>query len=484
MASYNVRALGIYNEYLDYISDTILVEDGVIKRFGSASYAKDVYVDGHVVPAFVDAHLHITWLGLALNGVDLSGVRSPEDLARKLSLAPAGIAYGRGWDQERFEERGTLPTRKLLDRYIPDKPAIAVRVCGHLAVLNTMALELTRIYEVFPDLVDKETGIVREDAVYRAVESILGKIDVTKIVKDAVMEIKRHGVAGVSSMSCPVSEAQALARLDSVGELVIRVACYPRKQHLAEALEALGDARNAAVVGVKDFADGSLGARTAYLSEEYNDEPGNRGLLLLTKRDIMRLADGVVNRGFKLAIHAIGDAALSEVIEAYQEIGIGGDGRIEHASVAPPSLIRELAGLGSHVVVQPRFKVSDWWIEDRLGKERVRWAYPFKTMVDAGVRIAFSTDSPVETINPIETIMAAESRCSQPTCRAEEALTRRESIYYYTRASALASGGPVAELGTIQSGKPAMLIWFDEDPKTARKLGIPKWVKVASSLPG
>lgn len=480
MVSLNVRALGVYNEHLEYVGDTILVENGIVSKLTPASYARDLKVDGYITPAFVDAHLHITWIGLAINGVDLSRAKSPIEVARKLSAAPGALAYGRGWDQEGFEERGSLPTRKLLDKYIPDRPAIAVRVCGHLAVLNSRALEMTRIHEKYPRFVDVEKGLVREDAVYATVESILGKIDVTGIVMDGVREIHSNGIAGVSSMSCPVSEARALARLDSQRELNIRVACYPRRQHLEEAIAELHGSRNAGVAGVKDFADGSLGARTAYLSEDYSDEEGNKGLLLLKKKDIVELARGIVDKGFKLAVHAIGDAALSEVIEAYEEIGAGSMGRIEHASITTPRLAEKLASLGSHIVVQPHFRVSDWWIVERLGVERARWAYPLKTMSEAGVKLAFSTDSPVEPLDPPRTIMAAESRCTQPACRGEEALGRREAIYYYTRAAALASGGPVAELGTIRPGKPAKLIWFKKDPRTAEKLDKPKWVEMPS----
>lgn len=476
MASYNIKALGVYNEHLDHVGDALLVEDGIIKGLGTASYAKDINVEGYVTPAFVDAHLHISWLGLALQGVDLSGVQSPEALARSLARSRGEIAYGRGWDQERFSPRGALPTRRLLDQYVPDKPAIAVRTCGHMAVLNTLALETTSVHRRFPRLIDPETGVAKEDAVYAAVELLFEKVDLTSLVREAVTEIRRNGIAGVSSMACPVGEARALATLERRGDLGIRVACYPREHHLESIASLLAGGRKSRVVGVKDFADGSLGARTAYLSEDYSDDSGNRGLGLLDSRDIVGLARRVLDKGLRLAIHAIGDAALEHVIEAYEEVGVGERGRIEHASIAPPKLIERLAGLGSFVVVQPHFRVSDWWVEDRLGRGRARWAYPFKTMARAGVRLALSTDAPVETLNPLETIKAAESRCGEPACRAEEALSRRETFYYYTRASALASGGPVATLGSLEKGSPAELIWFKDDPASSSELGPPMWV--------
>ncbi|MEB3806953.1 MAG: amidohydrolase [Desulfurococcales archaeon] len=479
LPAYNIVSLGVYDGSMDYVGDVLLVEDGYIRGVNRrASYARDVVIEGYVLPSFVDAHLHLTWIGLLKNGVDLSNARSPKDVARQLARAQGPLAYGRGWDQESFTDRGTLPTRRILDQYIDDRPAVAVRVCGHLAVVNTRALEMTRVHEKYPGLVDRERGIVYEDAVEHVVNQLLNLVDVVDLVKTGLEEAYSHGIGGVSSMSCPLSEAKALKALEDRGDTPpVRVACYPRTRDLADSIAVIKGSSQAAVAGVKEFADGSLGARTAYLSRDYSDDPGNRGIRLLTSREIVDIGRRVLERGLRIAVHAIGDAALDEVIEAYSELQPGASGRVEHASIARRSQISELARLGVHVVVQPHFRVSDWWIEDRIGGDRMEWAYPFKTMARAGVNLALSTDAPIEPIDPLATIKAAMSECKQRACRPEEALSQRDSIRYYTTGSAQASGGPAAMLGKIEAGAPASLIWTSTDPASSRISRV-YWVRV------
>ena len=466
MPSIVLKAENIVNEYLEPIGDSILIEDGRVKAINpSTAYAFEKRYSGIIAPAIVDAHLHITWIGLALQGADLRGARTPEDVALRLARTRGPIAYGRGWDQENFTVRGKMPTRRLLDRYIPDRPAVAVRVCGHLAVANTLALSISQIHTVYSGLVDAETGIVREDAVYHLVEALLEKVNASLLVVKALEHIRSHGILGVSSMSCPISEAAALAQIQEAGMPRVRVSCYPLPKDLDRALGILGREGKAAIVGIKDFADGSLGARTAYLSVSYNDDPGTRGMRLLDAKTIVKKAGPALSKGFRVAIHAIGDAALDEVLEAYEALSPGPNGRIEHASIVRPGQERRIAGTGVHVIVQPHFRVSDWWIIDRLGRQRLTWAYPFRRLADAGVRLAFSTDSPVEPIDPAETFRAALSECNQPSCLPSEALTPEDALLAYTRNAAEASGGPVAELGQIKPGSPACFTVLAVDPR-------------------
>ena len=443
----------------------VLVEDGrIIAVTGSPrGYATVRRVRGTLTPGLVDAHLHITGLGLSLAGADLHGSKSPEEVARRLSAAPGPVAYGRGWDEEAFNEPGRLPDRRLLDTYIPGRPAIAVRVCGHLATANTRLLAETGVHELYPGLVDSERGVLLEDAVGEAVRLALRSAPIRSLVRMAVEHIAGSGVAGVSSMQCPPSEARALAELESRGGLPIRVSCYPEPRDVQAVRRALERARLAGLVGVKLFSDGSLGARTAYLSGPYHDDPGSRGRLLMDSRAIERVAGQALSRGLRVATHAIGDAALLEVFEAYERLGGGERLRIEHASLVPPGVERRIAGLGVHVVVQPRFRVSDWWIEKRLGPGRARWAYRFRSLARSGARLALSTDAPVEPVEPWETFRAALGLCRAPACVRGESLSLREALYAYTRGAAAASGGPVALLGVLRRGAPAVFtLWRDE----------------------
>ena len=380
-------------------------------------------------------------------------------LLERLASARGPIAYGRGWDQEVLEE-GRPPTRAELDRAVPDRPAVAVRICGHMAVANTLALRIARPWEAYPGLVDPDGGMLLEDAVYYTLERLLGSLNITGLVEEAARRLYSVGVRGASSMACNTKEVEALERLSLSGRLPLRVSCYVESS-LLDKVGPVSLGRRAAIVGVKLFSDGSLGARTAYLREPYSDDPGNRGRLLLDSRMIERLASMALGKGLRVAVHAIGDAALDEVLEAYNRLQPGGMARVEHASIARNSQIEMLAELDVWTVVQPRFRVSDWWIEKRLGP-RAHLAYRFRTMLRGGVKLALSTDSPVEPYDPVETFVAAV-RCAE--CRSGENLEPREALYLYTEASALASGGPAGLLGRLEAGAPAELSWTPEDPR-------------------
>jgi predicted amidohydrolase YtcJ len=332
-----------------------------------------------------------------------------------------------------------------------------------VAVANTLALSMARPWEAYPSLVDRERGILLEDAVGYTLERLLSQVSLSLPVEMAVKALASAGIAGVSSLSCTPAEARALRKLEMMRSLPVRVSCYPDYPRLEELLRE-GRGRRWSVVGIKLYADGSLGARTAYLREPYSDDPGNRGVLLLRASDIRGRAEKAVARGLRVATHAIGDAALDEVIEAYESLGECGLCRVEHASIAWPSQIRALASLGVYVVVQPRFRVSDWWIDKRLGTHRLRAAYPHASMLRAGVKLALSTDAPVEPYQPWETFRAAVGPCSEPACRPEEYLKPREVIEAYTRLAAEASGGPAGRVGRLCRGAPAALAYTPSNP--------------------
>ena len=451
----------------DELGDSVYVENGVIAGVGPASRfhgVKRVEVDGYIIPGLVDAHMHLEGLGMKAYTVDLRGSRSAREVAERLARAQGPVALGRGWDQEYFEEPG-LPNRKLLDEALGDRPGLAVRVCGHMAVATTAVLSLTRPWQRFPGLVDRESGVLVENAVYYTLEKLKAWMDPVDLVSRALRELRSYGVYGASSMACGAREVEALEKLEARGSLGVRVACYASSEDL------LGrSGREWSVVGLKLFADGSLGARTARLREGYSDSPGTRGLLLLDSEGIAERGGRLLKAGFRLAVHAIGDEALDHVLEAYRRLGGSGGLRVEHASVAWDEQIEALAELGVWVVAQPHFRVSDWWIERRLGG-RARLAYRLRSMKLAGVRLAFSTDSPVEPLDPVETLKAAVGLCREPACRPEESLRPREALEAYTLNAALASGGPVRALGVIERGRPALLAASTEDPRSPGGLG-------------
>lgn len=452
-----VSGLAVVNELGDVIGDSVLVEDGLIRGIGpksrfTGSYSVEYTFDGYIIPSIVDAHLHIRGVGLSLWGLDLRGVSSIEELKALVRSSKTPLVYGRGWDQELFKE-SRWPTRWDVDEVAGDRPVVLVRVCGHVALLNTKALELTKPWERYPELVDMKggapTGLVFEDAVAYVMEKLLSTINLKPLMITALEKLSKAGIAGVSTMSCSEVELRVLEELArEAGGLPVKVSCYP--DYAMRDVVRGGVSGWVEVAGFKLYSDGSLGARTAYLREPYSDEPSSRGLLLAGRRLVGEALLESQRRGLRLAVHAIGDAALDEVIEAAITTGVSGF-RVEHASVAWDEQIDLLRELNAYVVVQPRFRVSDWWIDKRLGS-RFKLAYRFKTMVNRGVKLALSSDAPVEPFDPNETIRAAMSKCEQPACLRDEALSIREILKAYTRIAAEASGGPLSRSGVMERG--------------------------------
>nr|WP_245526511.1 amidohydrolase [Desulfurococcus mucosus] len=425
-----------------------------------------------ILPGFIDSHMHLDGVGLQLSTLDLRGVGSIEELKEKVREYAAshsgGPVVGRGWDQEFFREK-RWPTRWDLDEAVVDRPVILVRVCGHAAVLNTKAMELAGLIHVESPWVVRDesgeaTGVILEGAVGEALRVLQGSMDTREkalLMRRALEYAASLGVTTLGFMSCSGDSLRALMLLHSEWRYP-RVRVYVEPGLLRE-LSKLGftggfGSEYLRVKGVKAFADGSLGARTAWLSKPYSDDPLNTGRQLISRSELEGLVEEASRAGFQVAVHAIGDAAVDLVLDVYRSArGSGVRHRIEHASVIRPEQVAEASSLGIAVSVQPRFAVSDWWAGQRLGDERLKWLYPFKTMAGRGVALGFSTDAPVEPLNPWETIYAAVAR------EGGEALTLEEALHYYTYGSAYVLGEE-GELGTLTEGKLADLIVVDRDP--------------------
>jgi len=428
-------------------------------------------VDGVVLPGFTDSHAHLSSLGLSLKTLDLRGVDSIGELKRRVAeaarkLGPGAWILGRGWDQELFKE-GRWPTRWDLDEAAPSNPVLLVRVCGHAAVSNTLALATAGITDSTPNppggIIEREggrvTGVLKESAV-EMVLAVAQRGSAEAMVREGVEALLANGVTCVHAMSVRGEELAALVKLAESGELRVRVRAYLDASVPDPRPLSLGYLR---VVGLKAFADGSLGARTAALREPYSDDPGNSGVLLMDRSSIARALEMAGRRGLQLAVHAIGDRALEEVVEAAKLVR--GSLRVEHASVAPPDLLDRLAELGLPVSAQPRFIISDWWIVSRLGM-RARWAYPFRSILQRGINLSFSSDAPVEPCSPWEGVYAAVTRGSLeglPASRlwASEALRVEEAVRCYTEAAPRILG---EAYGRLSPGYPADFIVVDGDP--------------------
>ncbi|MEM2579476.1 MAG: amidohydrolase [Desulfurococcaceae archaeon] len=457
-----VEALLIVNGRVIYAGDREVVETA-IKVLGGEL----LDLGGRVVlPGFIDSHVHLDELGIYLNTLDLRGVRSIAELKEKLrkhaERTETTWILGHGWDQELFEEK-RWPTRWDLDEVVIDKPVMLTRICLHAAVLNTKAMELTGLLNahslgVVRDENGVPTGIVKEEAFDNAREKFketLTESDYEKFIEDATRYAASQGVTTVGFVSCDERSLKALSKLREEGRLSIRVRVYlsPGRRvsncwEILEALKKLSIRRGFGddmlkIMGVKILVDGSLGARTAWLTKPYSDDPSTSGCPNISEEALESIVKEAHEAGLQVAIHGIGDRAIDMIISVFKRLrGVERRRhRVEHASVLREDQVEEMSKLGITVSAQPHFIITDWWAEKRLGKERARWLYSFKTMMEKGIVVGFGTDSPVEPLNPWETIYAAVTRgkyegISYYESTAKESLTLEEALQAYTWGSA------------------------------------------------
>ncbi len=436
-----------------------------------------------VVPGFIDTHVHMIGFERFLTRVNLRGVNSigeTQQLLRKQvkKTKEGNWIFGRGWDQERFREK-RYPTRWDLDEVTPNNPVIFTRVCGHICVVNSKALELAGITRdtVAPSggQIDKDpktrepTGILRENAtdlVWNVVPE-QGEEELTEMCALACLRAVEAGLTSVHWLGHSPSEIRILQGLRAKGELPLRVYLVIPVEFLDSLVDAglvTGFGDHIAKIGsIKILADGSLGARTAALNQPYADDQSTKGMMLYSQRSLNKLVLKAHRAGFQLAIHAVGDRTTDVVLKAYEKALKESPAedrrhRIEHASVLSKNLIQRMKKLGIIASVQPHFIVSDFWVEKRLGRARARWTYPFKTLIRQGVLVTGGSDCPVEPISPLLGICAAVSREKFP----QEKITVEEALRIYTVNAAYASFEEKIK-GSIEAGKLADLVVLSDD---------------------
>ena len=466
----------------------IYAEGGVIRQIGLASDLRAAHPGAKVVdasnatilPGLTDAHGHLYGLGLSLDVVRLQETKSfDEVLARmkeRAATTPAGQwIIGRGWDQNDWPVK-EFPTAAAIDAAIPDHPVFLRRVDGHAAVTNTAGL---RAAGVTAATKDPEGGRIIRDAngnptgtfVDNAMDLIEDRIPAPSAeqrkarVLAAAKEIAANGLTEMHDAGIDAPTIAAVKELIDEKRFPIRVyAMLGDNDELLRAWFASGPLMEyggrLTIRSVKLYADGALGSRGAALLEPYSDDPGNVGLMLAKPEHLEDVAKRGRAAGFQVNTHAIGDRGVRNVIDAYSSAGVTANDRfrVEHLQVISPPDIPRLIEHGIIASMQPTHATSDmYWAEARLGPERVKGAYAWRTVLNAGGRLALGSDFPVEEVNPFFGIYAAVTRQDQahwpeggwyPSQR----LTLAEAVRGFTKDAAYAAFEENSR-GTIEPGK-------------------------------
>ncbi|NOZ56891.1 MAG: amidohydrolase [Calditrichaeota bacterium] len=471
--------------------------------------------DAVVYPGFIDAHLHVAGTGRALMELNLVGTSSLDEVLTRVrekavELEPGEWLLGRGWDQNDWPVK-RFPTKFDLDRVVPDRPVYLKRIDGHAGWANSAALRLAGIDASTPDpeggrIVrlpgSREPSGVLVDNAMGLMSAVLPQAD-RELVRKQILKAMDHfaslGLTCVHDAGVDSVDLTVYRELVDAGQAKVRVVAMLLQGPILDDYFRSGpvlDYGNGMLTirCVKLFADGALGSRGAALFEPYSDDPGNRGLLVTPPEEIEKVTERALRAGFQVATHAIGDRANHLVLDAYEKALAAVPTadhrlRVEHAQVLAPEDIPRFAKLGVIPSMQPTHATSDMpWAEDRLGPDRIRGAYAWRSLLDTGVRIPGGSDSPVESANPLLGIYAAVTRqdlSGNPPggWYPEQRVTLHEALRMFTVDAAYAAFQE-HELGSLSPGKKADLTVLDRDLASVPPSEIPRARVVATVVGG
>jgi predicted amidohydrolase YtcJ len=467
------------------------------------------------MPGFNDAHTHMASAGQQRLSVDLDNVPSLEAMLAKVkayaaTLAPGEWILGGGWDHTKWAG-AHLPTRQELDAVSGGHPAFLERTDGHIAVANTAALAAARITdttmspkggEIDRDADGHATGIIREGPALAMVQKVIPPLSLAtrrKAIEVSMQDALSHGVTSIQDFS-DWDDWLAMSEMEDEGRLHLRIAEWIDFNQPVGVLDERRASHRADdpllhLTMLKGFMDGSLGSRTAAMSDAYSDDPNNIGIPRYDQAKLNQMAAARAADGFQMGFHAIGDLANDmalDAIAAAEQVGrpanvppLPRDAdadvvtaaptvvkphdfrfRIEHAQVVSPGAFERFAQLGVIASMQPVHLLTDMaWAGARIGPERSKRAYAWKSFLDRGVTLAFGTDYPVESISPFRGLYAAITRANvegTQTFEPQEKITIDEAIYAYTQASAFAEFREKIK-GRLEPGYLADIVVLDKD---------------------
>ncbi len=428
--------------------ESILLKDGLISAVGDYRRLRNedrrcevVDLEGKVImPGIIDSHVHLLQTGYLKTQLDLKGASGIDDIKLRVKKTaenkrPGEWIIGRGWDESEFPIP-VPPNRWDLDKAAPCNPVFLIRVCTHVFAANTPALQMSGLESsrapvqggaVYRDQEGRLTGILAEkagDPIYDIINRD-AKME-QEAIRAAIWYMAENGITTAHSMAIGIKDPNHYARLMDSYREVLREEGYPLRIILGaecELLDYLLENKIDFLAGdpffrqgyIKFFLDGSLGGRTALLKNEYCDDPGNFGMPVMDVAELEEISRKAHKNGYQCAFHAIGDQAAEHSIRTVKSLGDEKNvlrHRMVHASVVDEVILDILQKYKIGVDIQPGFLSSDYrWLEKRLGPERMKRAYIWKTMIkDKGLLLAGSSDAPVEDAAPFASIQAAVTR--------------------------------------------------------------------------
>jgi hypothetical protein len=445
-----------------------------------------------LLPGLIDAHGHVMGLGFNAIQLDLSDTRSLAEAQAKIAAYAAANptprwVIGRGWNQERWG-LGRFPTAADLDAAVKDRPVWLERVDGHAGWANSAAMKEAKITaktaapsggKIEKGAGGQPTGIFVDAAtglVDKVVPPPLPRIRDAAFARAQEMMLS-NGLTAVADMGTSADDWLTMRRAGDAGALKVRIMSYAGGIETMLQVAGTGPTpwlynSRLRMGGVKLYSDGALGSRGAWLKQPYKDSPRERGLSFLGDTELRNLMSRAAMDGFQVAVHAIGDAANAQLLSAIDEMAVTYKGdrrwRVEHAQIVDPADLPLFARHGTIASMQPVHETSDWKMaEARLGIERLGGSYAWRSMLAAGVPLAFGSDFPVEHPNPFYGLAAAVSRedpSGQPPggWMPEQKLSLEQALRGFTSAAAFA-GFAEDRLGTLERGKFADFILVDRD---------------------
>jgi len=479
-------------------AEAVLVRDDKIAGVGTnkeilTSTPEAEKIDAHgalLLPGFNDSHLHLHDFGRNLHRINAHGVTSIDELVERgrelidrMKPPKGSVVVGSGWNQDLFTGEKRLPNRYDMDRISAEHAVIISRVCGHSLCCNTLAMEMSGItpnsrYAASGQIELNENGeplgIFGEGMALYKIRTIIPPYNQEQI-EEQLLYAMRHALSnGLTSVGSRdviegnyQSVVDAYIKLFTEHDLHLRVnlQCTIQKDEVFGEFVKRGWITRSSMghpyltMGAsKLFADGSLGSRTAFMREPYHDDTSTRGFQIHSQEEMDALVRKHHENGFQVIVHAIGDAAIDEVITAFEKAtgGKNNDLRhgIVHCQITDLPLLRRMAHNDILIFMQPIFLTHDlYMIENRVGKELALTSYALATMKKLGIKAAYGTDSPVESMSPIECIDCAVNRHDVANGYPEEGFYPGECVDVYTAVDAYTTGSAYAEFAEDQKGR-------------------------------